>query len=460
MNQFWSIVLDILIFLLSLSVLIILHEFGHLLSAKAFKVYCYEYSIGMGPALYKKKPNREKGQETIYSIRALPIGGYVSMAGEDMAEAEGADTSIEVPKERTLEGKPRWQRFIIMGAGVTMNFLLGFLLLIINYTGLPQNVSNVDAPIVSVAEKITIDGTESTTVAYQHGLRSGDTILTIDEIFYFSNNTQYHYNNGPVNITAYYSSKEPSDYRTLNTTISGVLSGRVYNSANGLDFTEHNPMNPQDYRSLVITYKHANSDVIETMTIPNIGTYTAKSGITSSLSWAPIGVSAESKEVRYSFGEGMTIACERFGYYTGAIFRGLGNLFTPSGWSNISGIVGVFRLSSQYTQLGAQAFLSFWAMISINLAIVNLLPIPGLDGWQLLLTLIEGGAIRFARIKYRLKHKGMSKEELKEVYAKQGELDLRKVRGYKKFKQIASTVGLILLVALMVALIVKDIIMR
>ena len=99
-------------------------------------------------------------------------------------------------------------------------------------------------------------------------------------------------------------------------------------------------------------------------------------------------------------------------------------------------------------------------MISINLAIVNLLPIPGLDGWQLLLTLIEGGAIRFARIKYRLKHKGMSKEELKEVYAKQGELDLRKVRGYKKFKQIASTVGLILLVALMVALIVKDIIMR
>ena len=90
--------------LLSLSVLICLHELGHLLVAKKFNVYCAEYSIGMGPLLFKvKKPN----QETQFSIRAIPIGGFVSMAGEG---SEEIDEMKDVPKERFLTSIKRWKR--------------------------------------------------------------------------------------------------------------------------------------------------------------------------------------------------------------------------------------------------------------------------------------------------------------------------------------------------------------
>ena len=74
--DFLMTVLYILLFIVLLSVLIVVHELGHLVAAKAFNVYCLEYSIGMGPLLFKKK---RKGGETQFSIRAIPFGGYVSM---------------------------------------------------------------------------------------------------------------------------------------------------------------------------------------------------------------------------------------------------------------------------------------------------------------------------------------------------------------------------------------------
>ncbi len=133
MSEFWTIVLDILIFIASLGVLIIVHEAGHLSMAKLFKVYSYEFSIGMGPSLFSTKPKKEKNQETVFSIRAFPVGGYVSMAGEDLEDAEGVDDTIQVPPERTLEGKSRWKQIIIMAAGVAMNFILGYFFLILDY---------------------------------------------------------------------------------------------------------------------------------------------------------------------------------------------------------------------------------------------------------------------------------------------------------------------------------------
>ena len=72
-----SFIINLILFLLLLTVIICIHELGHLVAAKLFGVYCFEYSFGMGPVLLKKQ-----GKETQYSIRALPIGGFVSMAGE------------------------------------------------------------------------------------------------------------------------------------------------------------------------------------------------------------------------------------------------------------------------------------------------------------------------------------------------------------------------------------------
>ena len=107
----------ILYFIILLSVIIIVHECGHLIAAKCFHVYCGEFSIGMGPKLWAWK-----GKETTFTLRALPIGGYVAMAGEEGSEFEG------VPHERTIKGVSHWKQIIIMLAGVIMNFVLAWLI--------------------------------------------------------------------------------------------------------------------------------------------------------------------------------------------------------------------------------------------------------------------------------------------------------------------------------------------
>lgn len=84
-----SFIINLILFLLLLTVIICIHELGHLAAAKFFGVYCFEYSFGMGPVLLKKQ-----GKETQYSIRALPIGGFVSMAGE--ADGDEAYPDVKV----------------------------------------------------------------------------------------------------------------------------------------------------------------------------------------------------------------------------------------------------------------------------------------------------------------------------------------------------------------------------
>ena len=132
--------MQIIVFILGLSLLITIHELGHFIVAKIFGVYCHEFSIGMGPAIFSKK----KG-ETKYSVRWLPIGGYVSMAGEevnsenDEPKEELIDEDVteepikekneieeipDIPYERTINGIKAWKRFLVIGAGVFMNFIL------------------------------------------------------------------------------------------------------------------------------------------------------------------------------------------------------------------------------------------------------------------------------------------------------------------------------------------------
>jgi len=107
--------MTIIYFILVLGITILIHEFGHFIFAKKAGVYCYEFSIGMGPRLFKWK---RKNDETEYSLRLFPIGGYVAMAGESV------DLDPDVPKKKHLQYKTWWQRFSIMFAGVLFNYLL------------------------------------------------------------------------------------------------------------------------------------------------------------------------------------------------------------------------------------------------------------------------------------------------------------------------------------------------
>lgn len=114
----WFISLLVLIFILG--IIILVHEFGHFIWAKAFKVHIYEFSIGMGPVIFTHKGKKDNVN---YNIRAIPIGGFVSMAGEVYEDDE------KINKKSFMCNKPWWQRLIILVAGVFNNFVLALLLL-------------------------------------------------------------------------------------------------------------------------------------------------------------------------------------------------------------------------------------------------------------------------------------------------------------------------------------------
>ena len=112
----WSKVWPFLVAILFFGIVIMFHELGHFLFAKLFKVKVNEFSIGMGPAIFKKK----KG-ETDYAVRILPIGGYVSMEGEDEDSED----------QHAFNNKPLWQRMIIVAAGATVNLIMGVIIVAI-----------------------------------------------------------------------------------------------------------------------------------------------------------------------------------------------------------------------------------------------------------------------------------------------------------------------------------------
>ena len=108
--------LSLILFIIILGTIVLIHELGHFTFAKLFGVYVHEYSIGMGPKIWSKKP---KKSETEYCIRAIPIGGFVRLAGE-----EGEDGDKSVPKSKKLYNKGFWERFLIFFMGPGFNFLL------------------------------------------------------------------------------------------------------------------------------------------------------------------------------------------------------------------------------------------------------------------------------------------------------------------------------------------------
>ncbi len=152
--------MTLIFFILILGITVFIHELGHFLSAKACGVHVYEFSLGMGPQIFHFK---RKNDETTYSIRLFPIGGYVSMAGE--AEEEKG----EIPKEKQLVGKPwRW-RFLTIIAGILMNFLLALTLFFI--VGLFHGAVERTAYVSDLEE-----GSRATLT----NLQKGDAILSIN----------------------------------------------------------------------------------------------------------------------------------------------------------------------------------------------------------------------------------------------------------------------------------------
>ena len=154
-------IISILILIFILGIIILVHEFGHFIWAKKFKVHIYEFSIGMGPIIHT-----HKGKDKIdYNIRAFPIGGFVSMAGEVY---EDADEKIK--KEDYMCNKPWWQRLIILVAGVVNNFILAIVLLFIS--SLIWGGTTLKPVVKNAVENYPMA---------EAGIKSGDTIISIND---------------------------------------------------------------------------------------------------------------------------------------------------------------------------------------------------------------------------------------------------------------------------------------
>lgn len=153
--------LTLLYFIIILGVIVTVHEFGHFIFAKMFGIYVYEFSIGFGPKILKWKG---KNKETDYSLRLIPLGGFVSLAGEEIEEDEN------IPKNRRLQDKPIWQRFLVMFFGAGNNFIFAVLILFI--IGLCFG-STDGKPVLSKVEKGY--------PAYEAGLSSGDEVLKVND---------------------------------------------------------------------------------------------------------------------------------------------------------------------------------------------------------------------------------------------------------------------------------------
>ena len=147
----FTVLFNILLFVIILTIIISIHEFGHFIWAKLAGVYVYEFAIGMGPKIFSKQYG-----ETVYSIRAIPFGGFCSLAGEDLDE----DDAKKVPKNKRLQNKNCWQRFLIMVFGPLNNFILAvvllfFIALIWGGTTMKPIISEVEKD--SAVEKIGIE---------------------------------------------------------------------------------------------------------------------------------------------------------------------------------------------------------------------------------------------------------------------------------------------------------------
>ncbi len=410
-------IVSIILFIVAFGILICIHEAGHLSMAKLFKVYCKEYSIGFGPAIFSK---RRKGHETKFSIRAIPFGGYVSMFGEGM---EGDPELEGVPPERSLEGIKKWKKAIILSAGVILNAILAFILIFI---------SNVAFPLKTPTRRTIVN--ESSAIATEYGVGNDDELQFIipntpDYVTEDGGNYAFQYEftdetklmhqnvfflidpdvsiNGEHLVLVYYpagNKKNPvfTEGLSFYKGITGdELTELKYNTQLKQDFiawsqSDNHPNYYPDFEhglylfeenSIIhahVNFKNAGEKII------NLTVNSSKKGQKIINTFEDIGLSFKMRKVWLPFGQRLRYTFEDFGSAAGAVFKGLKILFT-GGIKNMSGVVGIFDASaSLYSQYTFSTYLYFWGLISINLAIFNLLPFPGLDGWQLLVTAVEG----------------------------------------------------------------------
>ncbi len=331
-------IFNLLLFLIALSLLIFIHEFGHFLFAKIFNVYCMEFSLGMGPAVFSKK--FKKDPETTYSLRYLPIGGYVAMAGEIQDDEQ--EKELNIPYERTINGIKAWKRSIVVVAGVTFNFIFALILIAIYIFA--SGVSTND-------NRINI---EKNSIAYNAGLRTNDKIIAVTSNVIKENDV----------ITYSSCINETCNIETISQLVE-IVNKEAPNSVN---------------ESQQITLSYMRDNEMKNVTLIRVYN-TEKEAV------EVFGVSTMLETP--GFFEGIGLTFETFGRIIVLMFEAIGSLFTKEGFNQVGGPIQVYSVSAQMASEGFLSYIWFLAIISVNLGFFNLLPIPGLDGARFYLSIGE-----------------------------------------------------------------------
>lgn len=308
--------ITLLILFIILSVIIIVHEFGHFIAAKKGGVYIDEFSLGMGPQLLKYKP---KKSETTYSLRAFPIGGFVSMA-------EKEDPSNKaIKKNQVLENKSFGRKLLVLINGILFNCFLAIFLFFVSGLLYGRPVSE---PVINKV----VEGM----AAEKAGLESGDKILEVNGV-------------------------------KINTWDDFLLEA----SAKKLK---------DEY---IFKVEKSNGDIKEYNLVPEVQEVEGQEV-------KLFGIQSSGTTYYKGFKNAVIYAFE--GFYTNfkTIFKILGNLFTGEvPVKSLSGPVGIYSLVDSVKSQGLNTLLYLTAYLSINVAIINLIPIPVFDGGRVLILLIE-----------------------------------------------------------------------
>lgn len=370
----------VIIFLLILGLLIFVHELGHFLTARRNGITAHEFGFGFPPRLVGMVKNPETGKwrivwgnkdysgnKTLYSFNWIPLGGFVRIKGED-GRAKDPDS---------FATKSIWVRFKVLIAGVTMNVVFAWVLISINFMiGVPQIEETLLSDNANASEpQVQVTYVEPETPAEEMGIVAGDVITEVCA---------------------------SDDCTAINTTedLQGAMS---------------------DYKGETVAISVMRGDEAMTVTGEPREEVTEEQG--------PLGVQiAEVSIVSYPWYESMWWAIGATATMLWTILAAFGSiiwgLLSGSGMqADLAGPVGIAFMTKQMTDLGLSYLLQFAAMLSINLAIINALPFPALDGGRILFLAIE-----------KIQGKPVS----------------RKTEG------IAHTVGFVLLISLMIYVTFRD----
>jgi regulator of sigma E protease len=323
----------IIIAIIAFGFLIAIHELGHFVAAKLCGVRVNEFAIGMGPAILKKQ-----GKETLYALRLLPIGGFCAMEGED--------GDSEDP--RAFSSQARWKRLIILAAGAFMNFLVGFIVVIILCM---QMHSFVGTTITDLADGFPNAGAD--------GLMVGDTIVALDgERLYYS-----------------------SDFSTF---IARDTDGQV-----DLEIIR-------------------NGDKIQLEDFPlEMREYTDADGQTR----LRYGITFNS--IEGTFGQQLKYSTYTTMNFVRLIRVSLSDLFHGAvGLKDLSGPVGIVSVINDVGNASAEVsdaisnIAYLFAFIAVNLAVMNMLPLPALDGGRIFFLIVTWIIERISRRRLNPKYEG------------------------------------------------------